>query len=397
MAAVPRPVPVLFVVNSLGHGGTERQLALTLGALDLGAFPPAVVTLFGGGPNLEPIRASGVPVHVLGVPRRAIGRATSAVVAAATAHRAEIIHTALFESHVAGRLAARRTGALSVSHLTNEFESPVRGAEPEPRPKWKAAAVKAVERWTRRWARGRLIAVADAVADSGARFFGVPRSDIPVVRRGFRFDELDRQAAAPSGDLPWSDWAEPRLLAVGRLSPQKGHRYLARALPQVVASFPKAQVAVAGEGPLAGEIRAMARSANVEEHLRLAGPRDDVPALLRAADAFVFPSLWEGAAGALVEAAALGVPTVASDIAPHREILDPEVAVLVPPRDPAALGAGLVRLLGDPAGARERAGGLAARVRAAHDIEANTWLLEAAYRRFLAERPVRPRAPGRTS
>ncbi|HEX2030471.1 MAG TPA: glycosyltransferase [Actinomycetota bacterium] len=389
---MPDPVPVLFVVNSLGHGGTERQLALTLGALDRAAFPPAVVTLFGGGPNLEPIRDLGIPVRVLGLPRRALGRAAAEVAAAGRAHGAAIIHTALVESHFAGRIAARRTGALAVSHMTNEFESPVRGAEPEPRTAWKAAAVKAAERWTRRWSRGRLIAVADAVADSGARFFGVPRSEIPVVRRGFRFDDLDRQAAAPPGDPPWSDWAEPRLLAVGRLSPQKGHRYLALALAQVVASFPKAQVAVAGEGPLAAELEAIARSAGVEEHLRLAGPRSDVPALLRAADAFVFPSLWEGAAGALVEAAALGAPIVASDIPPHREILDPDRAVLVAPRDAAALAEGVAGVLGDLGGARRRAAELAKEVRAAHDIEANTRLLEAAYRRFLTERSsARPR------
>lgn len=384
MAPVHRPVPILFVLNSLGHGGTERQLALTLRALDRDSFPPAVVTLFAGGPNLEPIRQLGIPVSVLGVPRRGILRAARAVEGAARAHGARIVHTALFESDVAGRLAARRMGALHVTHLVNEFESPVREGEPEDRSGWKVAATKAMARWSRRWARGRLIAVAEAVAASGARFYGVPPAAVPVVRRGWRWAELDGLAAAPPEDVPWSEWAEHRVLAVGRLSPQKGHRYLGRALPEVVAAFPKAQVAVVGEGPLAVEVQAIARSGGAEEHLRLAGPRGDVPALLRAADVFVFPSLWEGAAGALVEAAALGVPTVASDIPPHREILGR--AGLVAPRDPRALAAGLIGTLGDLEDARRRAAALAATVRAAHDIDANTRILEDVYRRFLSSR-----------
>ena len=143
-----------------------------------------------------------------------------------------------------------------------------------------------------------------------------------------------------------------------------------------------------GEGPLAGEVRELARSAGVEDHVRLVGPRGDVPALLRAADVFVFPSLWEGAAGALVEATTLGVPIVTTDIPPHREILDPRLSVLVAPRDPDALAHGLLRVLRDPRGARARAGEQGVKVRAGHDIVANTRLLEATYRRFLAERPV---------
>jgi glycosyltransferase involved in cell wall biosynthesis len=385
MAGVPRPAPILFVVNTLRHGGTEKQLALTLEALDRDAFPPAVLALFRGGPNLEPIRDLGVPVGVLGAPRRGLLWAARAVEAAARRHGARIVHTALFESDVAGRHAARRTGALAVTHLVNEFESPVREGEPEHRSPWKARGIRALERWTLRRSGGRLIAVGDAVADSAARFFRIPRSSIAVVRRGFVFEELEARAEERAASSPWAEWAEPRIITVGRLNAQKGHRYLARALSGVVAAFPKAQVAVVGEGPLEAEVRGLARGLGVEEHLRLVGPRGDVPALLRMADLFVFPSLWEGAAGALVEAAALGVPLVATDIPPHREIVRGDLATLVPPREPRALEEGLIRTLRDPEGARDRAARLAPAVRAAHDIRANTRLLEDTYRRFLGE------------
>jgi glycosyltransferase involved in cell wall biosynthesis len=379
--------PVLYVLPSLGYGGTERQLVLTLQALDRDAFPPSVLALMKGGPYVEQIRALGIPVEVAGSSRRGHVASARAVAAAARAHGARIVHTSLFEANVAGRIAARRVGALAVTHLVNEYESPHRALEREARTPRKAAWVKRIERWTARFGRARFIAVADVVADSAARFFGVDRDSIPVVRRGFVFDELEVAAARPLEAPAWSSWADPRLLAVGRLTPQKGHRYLARALPNVVEALPSAQVVLVGDGPLRAELETSARSSNLADHLSVPGTRGDVPSLLREAEAFVFPSLWEGAAGALVEAVALGTPVVATDIPSTREILPDHSSTLVRPRDPEALGEAIVGLFrGDRAGARARAEIASRQVREAHDIRANTKLLEDVYLRFLAQR-----------
>lgn len=383
MGRVPA-VPVLYVVNSLGFGGTERQLVLTLRAIDREAFSPAVAVLFKGGPYEDELRSLGIPITVLRAGRRDVLGAARSVARLAREQGARIIHTALFESNVAGRLAARRVGALAVTHLVNEYDSPLRAREPEPRTRLAAAVVKATERWTARRARTRFVAVAEVVAESASSYFGVPRGSIPVVRRGFTFDDLEAAAARPVQASAWSEWAERRLLAVGRLNPQKGHRYLARALRRIVEAVPKAQVAIAGDGALRAEIAAVAREAGLEDHLRLIGTRADVPALVRAADAFVFPSLWEGAAGAFVEAAALGAPVVASDIPALREMLPPDLVTYVRPGDPAALADGVVGTVADLPAARERAARAAELIRAEHDIDANTRLLESCYRRFLA-------------
>jgi glycosyltransferase involved in cell wall biosynthesis len=376
--------PVLYLLNSLGYGGTERQLTLTLRALDRDAFPPAVVSLFEGGPHADEIRRLGIPVTLVGAGRKAFRSAARTVARRVAEHGARIVHTALFESNVVGALATRRAGAIHVIHLVNQYRPALRAAEPESRPRLRVFGAAALERWTARRARTRFVAVAEVVADSAARYFGVSRDSIPVVRRGFRFEDLESAAARPLDRLPWSAWSSPRLLAVGKLYPQKGHRYLVRALPDLVEAFPKAQVVVVGEGPLRRELTEAAAGAGLEGHLRLVGSRNDVPSLMRASDAFVFPSLWEGAAGALLEAALLATPVVAADIGPVREILGSDVATLVPPKDPQELAKGLVRTLRDPAEARDRAVRAAARVRADHDIEANTRRLEQVYRRFVA-------------
>jgi len=82
--------------------------------------------------------------------------------------------------------------------------------------------------------------------------------------------------------------------------------------------------------------------------VELLGHREDVPEILAAADVFAFPSLWEGLGGALIEAMALGLPIVASDVPAIREVVDEGAnARLVPPADPPALAEALARLLGD--------------------------------------------------
>src|SRR5262249_24122006 len=106
--------------------------------------------------------------------------------------------------------------------------------------------------------------------------------------------------------------------------------------------------------------------------------RRDVPALLAAADAFVLPSLWEGAAGALVEAMGLGVPVAVTDDPALRDVAG-DAAATFPPRDAGRIAEAVGGLLDDPDAARQRARAAVAGVRAAHDIAANTRLLEAVY------------------
>jgi glycosyltransferase involved in cell wall biosynthesis len=80
----------------------------------------------------------------------------------------------------------------------------------------------------------------------------------------------------------------------------------------------------------------------------LLGHRDDIPEILAAADLFVFPSLYEGLPGAVMEAMALGLPVVASDIAPIQEVVEQgRNALLVPPESSASLATAIERLLGD--------------------------------------------------
>lgn len=132
------------------------------------------------------------------------------------------------------------------------------------------------------------------------------------------------------------------VLAVGRLVHAKNQTVAVRAL----ASVPEAVLVLVGEGPLRSRLGDEAAAAGVGDRVLFAGFRTDARALMGAADAVVLPSRSEGLPLVALEAAAAGVPLVASAVRGLRELLtDGRDALLVPPGDAAALGRALARVL----------------------------------------------------
>jgi glycosyltransferase involved in cell wall biosynthesis len=118
--------------------------------------------------------------------------------------------------------------------------------------------------------------------------------------------------------------AAPLVLHVARFDPAKNHAKLLHVFADVVRRRPEARLVLAGPkpGPDSEPLEAMIRAAGLDDSVTLAGCRDDIPDLLAAAGVMIFPSLREGLPGAVLEAAAAGLPVLASDIAPHREIAE---------------------------------------------------------------------------
>ena len=139
------------------------------------------------------------------------------------------------------------------------------------------------------------------------------------------------------------------LLTVGRLTDQKGQLHLVRAMRSVVEAHPRARLLIAGTGELESALRAEVGRLGLEDHVSLLGLRRDVDQLLRAADLFVLPSLWEGLSIALLEAMAAGLPVVATRVSGTDQVLrHRESGLVVEPRDEDALAEALQAVLDDP-------------------------------------------------
>ncbi len=141
--------------------------------------------------------------------------------------------------------------------------------------------------------------------------------------------------------------AKPRLLFVGRLSVQKNLPLLLRALDGVSEQF---DTILVGDGELEGQLKRLAaelRLRNVRFHGRADGTglRD----LYRNADVFVLPSIWEGMPLVLLEALAMGLPIVATDVSGNRQVVvHGENGLLVPSGDPLALRQALLSVTDNP-------------------------------------------------
>jgi glycosyltransferase involved in cell wall biosynthesis len=180
-------------------------------------------------------------------------------------------------------------------------------------------------------------------------------------------DAAPGPAAARAGPAPVAPAGRPVVLAVGRLARQKGFGVLLEAAARWRDLDPAPLVAIAGDGPLAGELRA--RAAGLGLDALFLGRRDDVPALLAAAAVFVLPSRWEGQPLVLQEALRAGAPVVAAQVGGVPCLTGEDAAVLVPCGDARALATAVRSVLTDAP--------LAARLRAAAVVRAATLPSEA--------------------
>jgi glycosyltransferase involved in cell wall biosynthesis len=135
-------------------------------------------------------------------------------------------------------------------------------------------------------------------------------------------------------------------LTVARFYPQKGHRYLAEAIPAVIARVPQLHFVWVGEGAEESALRQQLAARGVDRHVTFAGQRSDVPALLAAADVFVLPSLYEGLPLVALEAMGVGSPIVGTRVCGTEEVVDDGVTGrLVEAEDAAALAKALIEVL----------------------------------------------------
>ena len=143
----------------------------------------------------------------------------------------------------------------------------------------------------------------------------------------------------------WLDEASFVFGTVGRLSTNKGHRYLIKAFAQVKRQIPSAHLLIVGKGRLYDELNELAIKMNISEFVHLPGYREDVPQILQAMDVFVLSSLAEGLPRSLLEAMASGIPCIGTSVAGIPEILDGDkYGVTIPSQDEDQLTEAMLKL-----------------------------------------------------
>ena len=326
---------VLHILCDLSGGGAER-LVLELAARHRPEFDVRVATVQGGGPLQAAFESREIPL-LLGSRKpgwvwdnNTVRSLTAAIDAV------DIVHTHLFAGHFWGRVAARRSGRARVISTVHNIDRDERWYH------------RQLRRRTANWA-DHTVCVSEAVRAHCLESGWANPDQISVIENGVDLDRF----APPKPVVAKAT----KLLAIGRLVPQKGFDILIQACGGLDVT-----VEIVGEGPERSRLEAIA-----PPNVRLLGAQEDIPRRLADADLFVVPSRWEGFGLVAAEAMAAGVPVVATHVDGLREVLGAKCAA-VPPDDVEALRAALIATLGDERERKERVDEGLARVKARFDL-----------------------------
>ena len=195
----------------------------------------------------------------------------------------------------------------------------------------------------------RFLVVSDVLRDKMIRKRGFPAEKVIRIYNGIEIDHylpIEQNGSREKIRIEFSVENETLFIgAIGRLVWQKGFEYLVQAIPKILNEFPQAKVLVVGEGPLADELKTLARRLKVEENIIFAGFRKDVNKILSAIDILVIPSLLEGFPMITLEGMAMSKPIIATAIDGIKEqIIDGQLGIFIPPRDPYAIADAIIRL-----------------------------------------------------
>ncbi len=301
---------VIRLLPVLDFGGVESRVMLQARLAREHGMRLRVCAFDKDGAAAKAIRATGIPVDILGIPAR-LGslRATAALVGYLRRQQPDVVHASVVEANVHLCLAAPWVSSAGL--IVEEVGQPSHSRRAR-------LAFRALYR-----APDRIVGVSKVTCDYLTEADGAPRDRVELIYNCAdpRFFPEGRRSLDRSAER-----RAIRFLAVGRLHPIKNQARLLEAFALLRAQGVEAELTLAGDGPLGDELRRSAEDFRITSHMHFLGYREDVLPPLEQTDAFVLPSLSEGCSISLIEAMATGVPAIGSDVPGIREVLGEELA-----------------------------------------------------------------------
>jgi glycosyltransferase involved in cell wall biosynthesis len=378
-APASRPVRLTVVLDRTFVGGAELLMLNLFRHCDRDRLRPRLICLRDAGPLADDFRAAGVPVEVLPRYRRADPRRVLGLALALRVDRTDVV---LVTHHnraalTLGRLAARLAGVRANVVAAHDMDLTRVGGRVLPRHDVDTLFLS-----------DALVLLAPSQGDylheqEGVGRFPWRRTREVVIGNGIVVGPpptaQDRAAARERLGLAPTDTV---LGIVARLSPQKAHPVLFRALARLTPTRPDLRLVVVGGGDEEPALRALVVELGLAAHVLFTGIRDDVPQLLPGFDISCLSSVHEGVPLTVLESMAAGVPVVSTDCGALRDMVTDGVeGRLVPVGDVPALATALAALVDDP----QRRAEMGRRARERAEREGSIAHTVAGYQRLLTE------------
>jgi glycosyltransferase involved in cell wall biosynthesis len=318
------------VLDSLEIGGAERLVVLLAQHQRRQGLRVRVHALYGLGPLAEPLRAHGVEL----VDHRARPQRLSGIGSLTTAlrrDRPDAVHCHNIAATLVGAPAAA-LARVPVCIATRHGWARRAGA-------WRAELKFSLAAR----ACARVVAVCEAARQELAAAPLARSARIVTIVNGAQAPTTTRGPRAPADRCI--------VVSVARLNWAKDHATLLRAVAAARTRRPEIELHLVGDGPERSRLAALAEALGIAGAVRFLGERDDIGDCLSDAHVFVLSSVTEGLPVALLEALAMGLTPIVSDVGGMPEVVrQAGVGTVFPPADVAGLAAALV----DHAAARER-------------------------------------------
>lgn len=366
---------ILFVMDSLKIGGAEKS------TLEIAKHLPSAKALlchiYRGNQIGHPYEQNGIRILSFELPGTyQLFRSIQLLRRLIRTEKPDIVVATLLRSELIARVTCRIEKVPLVGTFVNDTYAAINGRFSVKKLPWKKQFFKILDQLSARWCIG-FLANSESIKRTNAAALGIPLDKIEVIHRG---RDLDEFFGEPERKPRLSD--EILFVCVGRLIERKGHSELLEAFAKFHMTYPKSRLLIAGEGPYRAILEDRCRQWQLNDVVSLSGEVTDVPALLRMADCFIFPSHYEGFSGALVEAALAGLPILASDIPMNREVLPEDSAIFFPAKQADEILRAMHAFVNDRMGAMKRAKLASQFARKNFDIRIIAAQHEAFYRRM---------------
>lgn len=334
-----RKIRILEMIDQPFLGGGQKNLLSLARSLDKTRFEVAVCSC-DNGPLVDELRKDGIEHFPIPFSKKINLKIAREIAKFQKSKRFDIIHTHGGVSGFYGRWAACRCRIPVIIHTLHGIHYL----------HYRNVLLKCffvlLERYFSRFTDA-LIFVSNADKQKGQKYKLAPGKKMHMIENGIDFSGLSLRAnRIENGHDFGITSAQPIVGTVARLHRQKGLSYLIKAAKKLSQAYPKVKVMIVGEGPQRHKLERLSKSLGLLDTVQFLGERKDVIRIFSLFDVFVLPSLWEGLPYAVIEAGALGLAVVASNIDGNSEIIrDGETGVLVPPKDTDALAMSIIRLL----------------------------------------------------
>ncbi len=340
---------ILFVIDSLGTGGAERSTADLWYFLRSKGIEPIIAVLRHRNEGIEKeILEAGFNVTFL--KGKSILPQSIQLLKVIKRNNPDIVHSILFKSNLRTRFCRLGTKFIHIEGLVNCTYDPVRLRDPRIS-KLSFYAYKFLDRCTTRFVQ-KFLAITHTVKSHYIRELGIAETKISVLYRGRKnnpyLDERNRLRTLFYRELGLSE-DTLIVLHVGRQEFQKGHLVLLSAIKSIEKNIDKsvAFVFLGRKGNSSPDIASFLDKNPLITKAFWLDHRLDVAQWMASADIFVFPSLYEGLGGVLIEAQAASLPIICSDIPVLHEVVSKNNALMFEVGNAEQLGLCLLDLIGN--------------------------------------------------